>query len=219
MKNIIATLVIILIILNISGCTNDKNNNSSTTDSGSESSEVSSSESVIEESSSEQESQENSSSEPSDTTSENDISVSITNLSKSIAAFDMKEKDNAHGWTLSQIEPYDHTTPDVAFYGFLTFSGEVTLTGTLTHVNALFDGYNFVPDEESREKILIPDGNPDIHFSLTIVNEDDPSIKNSLSELKVDESGEYIIVLTQYCFAYVPMTATNNAYVSSIEKI
>lgn len=149
--------------------------------------------------------------------SENTVVVSMVNISKSIEAFDMKENDTAFGWTLTEIEPYD-TPPEAAFYGFLTFTGEVTLTGTITHVNAIYDGFEFIPDEESMGKILIPDGNPEKQFFVSIANGTDPSIFESISELAINKSGEYTVVLTQYHLAYVPMMATNNAIASSIER-
>lgn len=211
MKKIAVVLFVILLLLNISGCVKNSDSFVITNSKITQSIEP---ESSSGESSSKDE---NSSAKSDSSISENIIVVSMVNINKSIEAFDMKENDTAYGWTLTEIKP-DETPPDAAFYGFLTFTGEVTLTGTITHVNAIYDGFEFVPDEESKGKILIPDGNPEKDFFVSIVNDTDPAIAESVSDLAIDESGEYTITLTQYRLAYVPMMATNNAIVSSIEK-
>lgn len=145
------------------------------------------------------------------------VTVAMIDGAKTLSPFDMRANDTAHGWTLTEIEPWD-TPPDAKFYGFLTFTGEVTITGTVTHVNALYDGFELIPDAESMKKLLIPDGNPDKAFSLSLVNHSEPQISEVLSQLVIDESGEYTVTITQYSLAYVPMMATNNATISLIEK-
>lgn len=147
----------------------------------------------------------------------NFVAISIVNVSKSIEAFDMKENDTAYGWTLKEVKPYRNPY-DAAFNGFLTFTGEVVLTGTITHVNAIYDGFEFVPDEDSMGKILIHDGNSENQFFVSIINADEPSIVENISDLAINERGEYTVVLTQYRLAYVPMMATNNAIIASVER-
>lgn len=212
MKKTKQILAALLILLCISGCTPRDNN---TQGASVETPQESTSESTSEASQSQSESE---AAEPEDTDTEDRLMVAVINISKSIEAFDMKEKETSHGWTLTEIEPYD-TPPEATFYGFLTFTGEVELSGTITHVNAIYDGYEFVPDEAGKSQILIPHGNPETDFRLSISNDNDPAIAEVLSALAVEESGAYTVTVTQYRLAYVPMMATNNAFISSIEKI
>lgn len=149
---------------------------------------------------------------------ESSVTVSIANLSNSIPAFEMKETDTACGWILTEIEPYDMPS-ETMFYGVLTFTGEVEVKGTITHVNAIYDGFDFVPDKASREKILIPDGRECLDFFVRIANDTDTSIAQSLSGLAVGESGAYTVTITQYRLPYVPMMAVNSAVLSSLEKL
>ena len=232
LKRIAVVLIITMLLLGIYGCEQNDTDGGSVEDGSTPSSDDSISEdqtSSDESVSSDQSVSSEENSLPEDISSSEDTSsesvpsedslwVSMTNLSKTLPAFDMRENDTEIGWTLVEIEPYE-TPPEASFYGFLTFRGEVTLTGTITHVNAIYDGFDFVPDEESCSKILIPDGNPEKSFFLSIRNADDSAIASSLSDLNVDESGTYSIVLTEYNLAYVPMMATNNAQVASIEKM
>lgn len=150
---------------------------------------------------------------------EDSLAISMKTLGGSTEVFPMKRGDTAHGWTLTEVEPFDTPAPTEFKEGVLTFTGTVEVTGTVTHVNAIYDGFEFVPAAADQEKFLVLGDRAEKDFFLRILEESDPSVLDSFSALAIGESGAYTLTLTQYRLPHVPMMAVNSAVVSSAVEV